>query len=131
MSRSPAEIQHFSTRELLVRRVRIVLGICILGAVVFAALDLSSWRPEMLPSFAVKLVGTSMAVLGIVLMAQQWVVRRTWGMAVFVVSVCYVVTAVDRMLRPAPEYPTTALLFLGAPLTTSGILPWGATGQPI
>jgi len=131
MSRSTAEIQHFSTRELLVRRVRIVLGICILGAGVFAAIDLSSWRPEMLPSFAVKLVGTSMAVLGIVLMAQQWVVRRTWGMAVFVVSVCYVVTAVDRMLRPDREYQTTALLFVGAAMTTSVILPWGVTGQLI
>ncbi len=129
MSQSTAEIRHLSTRELLVRRVRIVLGFCILGGVVFGALDLSSWRPEMLPTFAGKLVGMSLAAITIVVIGQQWVVPRTWAIAVFVVSVCYVVTAADRMLLPDHEYQTTALLFVGAAMTTSVIVPWGVTGQ--
>jgi signal transduction histidine kinase len=123
------EMRHLSTRELLVRRVRVVLGICILGGVVFGLLDLSNWRPDMLLSFLGKLVGMSLAAIAMVAIGQRWVVRRTWGIAVFIVSVCYVVTGVDRILLPNREYHTTALLFVGAAVTTSVIIPWGVGGQ--
>jgi signal transduction histidine kinase len=131
MSRTTSEIHHPSTRELLVRRVRIVLGVCILGGVVFGARDLSTWRPEILPSFVGKLVGMGLAAITMVVIGQKWVVPRTWGIAVFVVSVCYVVTAADRVLLPDREYQTTALLFVGAAVTTSVIVPWGILGQLI
>src|SRR5262245_25843241 len=131
MSRSIGAIHHSSTRELLVRRVRIVLALCILGGVVFGARDLANWRPEMLPTFAGKLVGMSLAATAMVLIGQPWVVPRTWGIAVFVVSMCYVVSAADRILLPDREYQTTALLFVAAAATTAIILPWGALGQLI
>lgn len=131
MSRATPEIVYRSTRDLLVRRVRIVLGICILGGVVFGARDLWNWRPEMLPSFAGKLVGMTLAALAMYFIGRPWAVRRAWPLAVFVVSVCYVVTAADRILLPDREYLTTALLFVGAAVTTSVIVPWGMWGQLI
>src|SRR5262245_56893981 len=84
MTRSTADIQNSSTRVLLVRRVRVVLAVCILGGVVFGALDLASWRPELWISFAGKLVGMSLAVIAMVVIGQRWVVPRTWALAVFV-----------------------------------------------
>ena len=131
MTVSPLQLRHLSTRELLVRRVRIVLGVCILGGVVFGALDLSAWHPTMLPSFVGKLVGIGLAAITMVALGQRWVVPRTWAIAVFVVSVCYVVTAADRILLPDREYQTTALLFVGAAMTTSVLVPWGVAGQLI
>src|SRR4030095_10706272 len=131
MTPATIEIHHSSTRELLVRRVRIVLGVCLLGGVVFGTLDLVNWRPEILVSFLGKLVGMSLAVIAMVAIGQRWVVPRTWAIAVFVVSLCYVVTAVDRILLPDREYHTTALLFVGAAMTTSVIVPWGVVGQLI
>src|SRR4029453_7920773 len=103
--------------------------ICILGGVVFGLLDLSNWRPDMLLSFLGKLVGMSLAAIAMGALGQRWVVRRTWGIAVFIVSVCYVVTGVDRILLPNREYHTTARLLWGAAVTTSVIIPWGVGGQ--
>src|SRR4029453_17781178 len=129
MTPATIEIRHSSTRELLVRGVRIGLGVCILGGVVFGTLDLVNWRPEILVSFLGKLVGMSLAVIAMVAIGQRWVVPRTWAIAVFVVSVCYIVTATDRILLPDREYHTTALLFVGAAMTTSAVLPGGLLGQ--
>jgi signal transduction histidine kinase len=127
---TPATL-HLSTRELLVRRLRLVLAICILGGVVFGALDLWNWRPEMLPSFAGKLVGMTLAAIAMVVVGQRWARRRAWSIAVFVVSACYVATGVDRILLPDREYQTTALLFVGAAMTTGAMMPWGPAGQLI
>src|SRR5262245_17519284 len=131
MTPTTVGIQHSSTRPLLVRRVRVVLAVCILGAMVFGALDLASWGPEIVVSFMGKLIGISLALIAMVLVGQRWVVPRTWVIAVFVVSVCYIVTAADRILLPDREYHTTALLFVGAAMTTSVIIPWGVLGQLI
>src|SRR4029450_13544084 len=72
-----------------------------------------------------------LAVIAMVIIGQRWGVPRTWAIAVFVVSVCYIVTAADRILQPGREYHTTALLFVGAAMTTSVIIPWGVLGQLI
>jgi len=131
MTPTTVDIQQSSTRVLLVRRVRVVLAVCILGGIVFGALDLASWRPEIVGSFVGKLIGMSLAAIAMVLIGQRWVIPRTWAIAVFVVSVCYIVTATDRILLPDREYHTTALLFVGAAMFTSVIIPWGVLGQLI
>jgi C4-dicarboxylate-specific signal transduction histidine kinase len=131
MSRASPATLDLSTRELLVRRLRLVLAICILGGVVFGTLDLWNWRPEMLPSFAGKLVGMTLAATAMVVVGQAWARRRAWPIAIIVVSACYVATGVDRILLPDREYQTTALLFVGAAMTTGAIMPWGAIGQLI
>jgi hypothetical protein len=82
MTPTTIDIQHSSTRALLVQRVRVVLAVCILGAMVFGALDLASWGPEIVVSFVGKLVGISLAVIAMALVGQRWVVPRTWAIAV-------------------------------------------------
>jgi C4-dicarboxylate-specific signal transduction histidine kinase len=46
-----------------------------------------------------------------------------------VVSIAYLLVAVDRIIYPDREYQTTAVLFVGAALTTGAILPWGLGAQ--
>ncbi len=119
------------TRNLLVRRVRLMLAVCFLGGVVFGTNDLLAWRPEMLPSFLGKLVGMTLATGAFVLIGREWAMRRAWAVSVFVLAVCYVVAGADRILLPDREYQTTAVLFVGAALTTSVLVPWGVLGQLI
>src|SRR5262249_46302912 len=44
-------------------------------------------------------------------------------------SIAYVVTVADRILNHGGEYHTTALLVVGAALTTGAIMPWGVIAQ--
>jgi C4-dicarboxylate-specific signal transduction histidine kinase len=118
-----------ASRWLLVRRTRVILGMCLVGAITFAALDLSAWRPEMLPTTLFKLFAMSLAVLSMVLVGHPWAVRRAWAISILVVSIAYILTAADRIGSHGGEYNTTALLFVGAALTTGAIMPWGVAAQ--
>ena len=120
---------NLASRWLLVRRTRVILAMCLVGGVTFTALDLSAWRPEILPTILFKLFGMSLAVLAMVLMGRPWAVRRAWGLSILVVSIAYMLTAADRIVSHEGEYHTTALLFVGAALTTGAIMPWGVAAQ--
>ena len=57
-------------RWLLVRRTRVILGMCLVGATIFTTLDLSAWRPDILPTVRFKLFGISLAILAFVLIGR-------------------------------------------------------------
>ncbi len=57
--------------------------------------------------------------------------RWAWPLSIFIVSFTYVLTAIAGILSPTGEYATTAVLFIGAAMTTATIVPWGAIGQSI
>jgi C4-dicarboxylate-specific signal transduction histidine kinase len=129
MTRARLRRANLPIRRLLVRRVRFIVVMCLIGATTYAVLDLTDWRPEMLPSLVFKLCGVSLGLLTIALVGQPWVVRRARAMAILVVSVCYVLTATDRIISHGGEYQTTTVLFVGAALTTAAIVPWGVMAQ--
>jgi len=116
-------------RWLLVRRTRVILGMCLVGATIFTTLDLSAWRPEILPTILFKLFGSSLAILAFVLIGRPWAARRAWGLAILTISIAYLFTVADRILNHGGEYQTTALLVVGAALTTGAIMPWGVIAQ--
>ena len=111
------------------RRTRVIIGMCLVGATIFTTLDLSAWRPEILPTVLFKLFGISLAILAFVLIGRPWAVRRAWVLAILTISIAYLFTVADRILNHGGEYQTTALLVVGAALTTGAIMPWGVIAQ--
>src|SRR5262245_2365806 len=122
---------NLASRRLLVRRTRLILGMCLVGGITYTVLDLSASRAGVHPTIHFKLFGISLALLAIVLIGQEWALRRAWALSILVISVAYVVTAADRIVTHGGEYHTTALLFVGAALTTGALMPWGVAAQVI
>src|SRR5262249_32014006 len=122
---------NLASRRLLVRRTRLILGMCLVGGITYTALDLSGWRAGIYPPIHFKLFGISRALLAIVLIGQEWALRRAWALSILVISIAYLVTAADRIVTHGGEYHTTALLFVGAALTTGALMPWGVAAQVI
>src|SRR5262249_29541335 len=112
-----------------VHRARSLSVICLIRATTSSILDLTAWRREMWPSFVFKLFGIALGLLAIAVIGQPWAVRRARAMAILVVSICYVLTATDRIISHGGEYDTTTVLFVGAALTTAAIVPWGVLAQ--
>ena len=129
MTRAQLRRANLPTRRLLVRRVRFILTMCVIGAITYALLDLVTLRASALPSVAFKLLGISLSLLAMIAVGQPWAVRRARLMAILVVSICYVFTATDRILSHGGEYQTTTVLFVGAALTTATLVPWGVLAQ--
>jgi len=129
MTRDHLRHANLTSRWLLVRRTRLILGMCILGATTFGTLDLAAWRPEMLPPLVFRIVCIALGLLAIVLLGRPWAARRASWLSILVVSTAYVVTAIDRMISHGGEYQTTTVLFVGAALTTAAIVPWGLGAQ--
>src|SRR5262249_44432105 len=117
MTRAQLRRANLPTRRLLVRRLRFILTMCIIGAITYALLDLVTLGAAALPSVAFKVLGISLSLLAMILIGQPWAVRRARLMAILVVSICYVFTATDRILSHGGEYHTTTVLFVGAALT--------------
>src|SRR5262249_13835939 len=62
---------------------------------------------------------------------RPWARRRAWGLSILIISIAYILTGADRIVSHGGEYHTTALLFVGAALTTGAIMPWGVVAQLI
>src|SRR5262245_66366964 len=77
---------NLSTRRLLVRRVRFILAMCVIGATTFALLDLATSSPDLLRSLLFKAFGVSLGFATMVLVGQPWAVRRARPLAIPVVS---------------------------------------------
>jgi C4-dicarboxylate-specific signal transduction histidine kinase len=129
MTRAQLRRGNLPTRHLLVRRVRFILAMCIIGAITYALLDLATLRAAALPSVAFKLLGISLSLMAMIVVGQPWAVRRARLMAILVVSICYLFTATDRIFSHGGEYQTTTVLFVGAALTTATLVPWGVLAQ--
>ena len=121
----PGDSFLLSTNQILVRRTRVILLICLLGGVIFSTLQLASWQPGTWPSFAVHLLGFAGTITGLVVLQSPWAVRHAWFVTITIVCIAYVVTALARALTVSGEYVTTAILFVGAALITATIIPWG------
>ena len=63
MTRAQLRRANLPTRRLLVRRVRFILTMCIIGATTYALLDLATLGLSALPSIAFKLLGVSLSLL--------------------------------------------------------------------
>lgn len=121
----PGDSFLLSTNQILVRRTRVILLICLLGSVVFSALQLASWQAGSWPSFGVHLLGLASILSALIVLQSPWAVRHAWFVTITTVSIAYVLTALGRALTVSGEYVTTAILFVGAALTTATIIPWG------
>ncbi len=129
VARHPLERANLAARALLVDRIRVILVMCLAGASTFVALDLLTWRPQLLPTTLFKVFGIFCALVAFVLIGRPWARRRAWGLSLLVIVIGYLLTGADRIVSHGGEYHTTALLFVGAALTTGAILPWGIVAQ--
>jgi PAS domain S-box-containing protein len=118
-----------SIEELLLRRTRTVLWTCLVGAVIFTALEALASPPQIAAPFYIKLVGIVMTGTALLLVRGPWMVEHAKGAAIATVSVAYVTTALPSIISPEREYGTIAVLFVGAALVTATMLPWGLGAQ--
>ena len=118
-----------STRQQLLDRIRVVLLICAVVASIFAVRELLSGWHELGVRFAIRLVGIGSALIGVFILNRPFAVRLAWPLAVGIVVVAYLLTALAGMLSPTREYETAVVLFVGAALTTATVVPWGAGPQ--
>jgi signal transduction histidine kinase len=118
-----------STRQLLVQRTRGVLLLCLLVGALFAALEWCSAPRPLPPSYFVKMLGLGLAATAFGALGRRWAVRHAWVLSIGIVAIAYVITGISGMVAPAHDYVTTAVLFVGAALTTATVIPWGAGPQ--
>jgi signal transduction histidine kinase len=130
VSRStPAPARRRSTRQQLVQRTRAVLLVSLIAGAMFAALELASTSSPLPASFNVKQFGLGLAMVAFFTLGQPWAVRHAWILSIGIVVAAYLLTALSGMIAPSREYATTAVLFVGAALTTATIIPWGVWPQ--
>lgn len=127
----PGDSFLLSTNQILVRRTRIILLICLVGALIFTTRQLAAWAPGADTAIAVHLLGVAGIVAGLIVLQSTWAVRHAWLVTVTTVSIAYVLTALGRAVTPSGEYTTTAILFVGASLITATIIPWGIWVQSL
>jgi len=125
----PGDSFLLSTNQILVRRTRLILLICLVGGFVFTMLQVAIWRPGSEPTLIVHLIGLVAATAGLIVLQNAWAVRHAWTMAIAAVSAAYVLTAIGRATTVSGEYVTTSILFVGAALVTGTIIPWGLWSQ--
>jgi PAS domain S-box-containing protein len=130
MNSVPGESER-SSRQHLIDRLRFILLICAVVVSGFALRELIyNWR-GLGGQFSLRIFGLVLAVTGIVFLKRPWAVRVAWPLAIGIVSLAYVMTAVAGMVSPTREYLTTAVLFVGAALATATIMPWGFLAQSV
>lgn len=123
------ESSRWSRRQQLIERIRFILLICAVVASGFAVRELFRHPHELGEQFAVRLFGIGLAVVGLVALKRPWAVRFAWPLAIGIVALAYVLTALAGIVSQTQEYLTTAVLFVGAALVTATILPWGFWAQ--
>jgi signal transduction histidine kinase len=131
MSDLPGDSFLLSTNQVLVRRTRVILLICLVGGLIYSSLQLSRWQPDVWPSFSIHLLGLAASTSGLLILRLPWAVRHAWLAAAASISGAYALTALARALDPTGEYATTAIMFVGAALTTATIIPWGVWLQAL
>jgi PAS domain S-box-containing protein len=106
----------------------LILVICSSVALGFAGRELAQ-EEHLGARFAVRIIGIALGLAALALMNRRSMSRYAWPLALSVVSVAYLLTALAGMVSPTHEYVTTAVLFVGAALTTATVLPWGLAAQ--
>jgi PAS domain S-box-containing protein len=123
----PADLS--SSRREILQRTRLILGLSAGFALVFALRELVDPAQPLGARFAVRVVGIALAVVGIAVLRARGAVRHARPLAVATIAVAYALTALAGIASPTAEYGTTAILFVGAALTTATVVPWGVAGQ--
>jgi signal transduction histidine kinase len=125
----PGDSFLLSTNQILVRRTRLILLICLVGDVIFTTLQIAIWRPGSGPTLSIHFIGLIAATAGLIVLQTAWAVRHAWTLAIAAVSAAYVLTSIGRATTVSGEYITTSILFVGAALVTGTIIPWGLWAQ--
>jgi PAS domain S-box-containing protein len=120
-----------STRQHLIDRLRFIVLICAVVASGFAVREVVYDWHALGAQFAVRIFGITLAVVGLAVLKRPWAVRYAPPLAVGVIAVAYALTALAGMVSPTHEYWTTAVLFVGAAMTTATVLPWGFASQTV
>jgi len=131
MSDPAAENGGRTRRQELIARTRLILVICSSAAVGFAGRELAESWGALGARFVVRLIGITLAVIGVWALRRRWVYQYAWPLAIGIVIAAYLLTALAGMVSPTGEYATTAVLFVGAALTTATIMPWGVGAQGV
>jgi len=129
MSDPAAENGGRTRRQQLIARSRLVLVICASTAAGFAGRELAQGWDDLGARFVVRIIGITLAVIALWVMRRRWVYQYAWPLALGIVISAYLLTALAGMVSPTHEYVTTAVLFVGAALTTATIMPWGPGAQ--
>src|SRR4029450_10897680 len=118
-----------STRQHLIDRLRFILLICAVVISGFALREvIYNWH-DLGAQFYLRIFGLVLAVAGMLFLKRPWAVRAAWPLALGIVLLAYVLTAIAGIVSPTREYLTTAVLFVGAALTTATVMPWGFLAQ--
>jgi signal transduction histidine kinase len=112
----------------MIARTATILWVCLLAAFPFTALDVIAGRGGS-AAFYVKCLGIISIFATLQILRSAWAVRHARGVAIAVVTVAYLQVALSGAVSPSHEYETTAVLFVGAALTTAVLLPWGLWPQ--
>jgi len=113
MSDPAAEHGGRTRRDQLFARTRLILVICSSVALGFAGRELAE-EEHLGARFAVRIIGIALGLAALALMNRRSMSRYAWPLALSVVSVAYLLTALAGMVSPTHEYVTTAVLFVGA-----------------
>lgn len=128
---APGDSFLLSTNQVLVRRTRIILLICLLGNIVFSTRQILAWQPGSEPTIALHLFGLVSISATLLLLRSAWAIRHGWLCAIATVCITYALSALARALTVSGEYGTTAILFVGAAITTAAVMPWGMWAQAL
>jgi PAS domain S-box-containing protein len=115
----------------VIDRLRFILLVCVSIAALYAARELTVGVHALGIRFIVRLIGIGLGIFGVVAFRRPWGVRHARPLAIGSVILAYVITALSGMLGAPSEYATTAVLFVGAALTTATVIPWGVYSQVV
>ena len=124
MSDLAAEHGGRTRRDQLFARTRLILVICSSVASGFAGRELAEEERSRGP-LRVRIIGIALGLAALAVMNRRSMSRYAWPLALGIVSSAYLLTALAGMVSPTHEYVTTAVLFVGAALTTATVMPWG------
>ncbi|MBI4517329.1 MAG: sensor histidine kinase [Deltaproteobacteria bacterium] len=110
--------------DLLIARTRTILWIALTAGLTFGTLELLL-APQLAAPFFVKCGGIFLTTTTLLALRARWVRRHALAVSLLVVAMAYLMTAISGIVSPSREYQTTAVLFVGAALTTATLLPWG------
>ena len=114
-------------RELL-DRLRFILAVIASMASLFV-LDELFTADRLGVFFAFRCAGVAFPLTAFFILRQRWTDAWAWPLTIGIVDFAYLLVAAAGMASPTGEYITTAILFVGAALLTSAVLPWGLAPQ--
>ncbi len=114
--------------RLLLQRLALLVWVMLLCAIGFTLVEILT-TPGPDAHTAVKIIGIGLCLITLALCDRPWVRSHPRAIAILVVSLAYAITALSGALSLTREYTTTALLFIGAALSTGTLLPWGLAAQ--